>query len=495
MKAKNLVTAGLAFLMTYSSVVKAQDLNPLSAQVATLLDETNKQGMAKVKYAAAEANLSSLVAAGRMDEARKQMSDLITKIASDLVTGQVKADDLKNRSIVTTKKLSKAQIEKISQYISGALTAEQLVDVLKPTNMHYQNLVSALTRYMDVIRSGQQMKAPTSLATIKAGVKDKASIAYARYRLNLLGYQNDAANPELSDDLTEAIKAFQANQGLTADGILGSGSWKILNQDFMGQMTQLRLNIDRTRWLPNDLGATHVFVNLAQQRLRLYVNSELSLDFKTVNGRLDRQTPILFDNLNYLILNPTWTVPQNILLADKIPKFIANPQYVLDLHMKVIDDVTDKEVDPFSVDWTKVTEDHVPYTLVQQPGKFNALGFIKFPLTNPYSIYLHDTNERNLFKENNRLRSSGCVRLEKPFEFAEKLLQAANITTWTADSLRDASENLDPSAETSSRVRLGRSIPVYLFYLTTFVNEKGQVILSNDSYDIDSTSYSVLSQK
>lgn len=493
MKPTHFMTASLVILSAFSAA-KAQlpQVDPLSQQVKNLLLETNKQGLVSGKYSAGEAKLDSLIQAGRADEARKQMVDLVTKISSDLMSGQVKAEQLNNRSIVTPKKLQKDQLEAINQFTNNTLSAEELVRKMQPTNSHYKKLVEALGRYQEAIRLNKVLTAPANLATIKNGVTDKNSILYARFRLNLLGYTNDVSNESLTDDLKTAIVQFQENQLLDADGIMGPGTWKMLNQDIAGQVSQIRINIDRARWLPNDMGANHVFVNLAIQKLKLYLNSELSMEFKTINGRLDRPTPILFDQISYALLNPTWTVPQNILLQDKVPMFTANPQKVLDLHIKVINDADGKEVDPFSIDWTQVTEDHIPYTLVQQPGKWNALGFIKFPLTNPYAIYLHDTDSRALFANKTRLLSSGCVRLEKPFEFAEKVL---NSTQWTADKLRDQSERLSPEATSSSRVKMGRNIPVYLFYLTASVNDNGQVVLAPDSYNIDQITYNVLSKK
>ncbi|MFZ3231908.1 MAG: L,D-transpeptidase family protein [Pseudobdellovibrio sp.] len=493
MKSTNLIAFSvIALFAHFPAWAQSTEANISTIQVNNLLIETSRQGLVKNKYSAAEKNIAALNSSGQTDVAKKLAAALITQISSDLVTGQIKADDLNNRSIVTPKKLQKSQLDNIQKYINGAITADELVNQIKPTNPYYKKLVSVLQKYQEISRLGQAVNAPATLSTIKAGVTDKGSVLYARFRLNLLGYANDVTNPNLSDDLTNAIKAFQENQNLSADGSMGSNTWKILNQDLSGQMTQLKISIDRTRWLPDDLGKDHVFVNLAQQKLKLYLNSALSLEFKTINGRLDRQTPILFDKINYLLLNPTWTVPENILLADKVPMFIKNPQKVIDLRMKVIDDLTDKELDPFTIDWTKVTEDNIPYTLVQQPGKHNALGFIKFPMTNPYSIYLHDTDSRNLFTNSNRLLSSGCVRLEKPFEFAEKVLSS---TEWTIDRLRDSSENLNPEATSSTRVKLAKTIPVYLFYLTAIVNEKDQVVLASDSYEIDLTTYNLLIDK
>ena len=213
--------------------------------------------------------------------------------------------------------------------------------------------------------------------------------------------------------------------------------------------------------------------------------------FKTINGRLDRQTPLLFDSMSHLYLNPTWTVPQSILLKDKIPSFVANPQAVIDLKMDVINDLTGNKEDPFSIDWSRINENYSPYTLVQRPGKHNALGFIKFPLTNPYAIYLHDTNSRELFSNTERLISSGCVRLEQPFEFAEKII---NSVEWNADSLRAASEYLSPEATGSTKLRF-KAIPVYLFYLTTAVNEDGRTVISKDAYGLDTDTYTVLTQE
>ena len=253
----------------------------------------------------------------------------------------------------------------------------------------------------------------------------------------------------------------------------------------------MRLNIDRTRWLPDDLGTNHVFVNLAEQKLKLVLNGQQSMSFKTINGRLDRQTPLLFDSMSHIYLNPTWTVPQSILLKDKVPSFIENPQAVIDLKMDVINDLTGNKEDPFLIDWSKINENYSPYTLVQRPGKHNALGFIKFPLTNPYAIYLHDTNSRELFANSERLFSSGCVRLEQPFEFAEKVL---NSLEWNAESLRAASEYLTPEAAESTKVRF-KAIPVYLFYLTTAVNEDGRAVISKDAYGLDTEMYEILTQE
>ncbi len=494
MKASKIITLAVGFLtIALAAPVKAQDYGSgaLTVSVQRLLAETQKQGLILTKsYANAQAALNQLEISERGAEAQKQATDLILRISSDFATGQVKADRLKRDSMIPLKKLTKNQTDTIALYTNGLITVEQLIQVLQPKNGYYGQLLTVLNRFQDVLASGQLPQAPAKLAPIKKGVTDAASILYARARLALLGYNSDQTNPQLTSDLTEAIKAYQADHNLDSDGVLGPNSWIGLNQDLNALITKVRINLDRTRWLPDDLGVNHVFVNLAQQKLRLIQNSQLSMTFKTINGRIDRETPMLFDSMSYLMLNPTWTVPQSILLKDKVPLLIQNPQKLYDMNMKVFNDVTNEEVDAFSIDWAQVTETYNPYTIVQSPGAHNALGFVKFPLTNPYAIYLHDTDSRALFKNSERLLSSGCVRLEKPFEFAEKVLN----NEWTAESLRSATEFLVPAASASTRVRIKAKLPVYLFYLTTSVSDEGKFISSKDAYKIDAEMYGILAK-
>jgi murein L,D-transpeptidase YcbB/YkuD len=492
LKLLNAFRSGLLILILASSAnASALEVGLLSDQVTNLLNASQKQGLVTGKYQAAAAKLKEYVSLSQEIEAQKQFSDIVKIIASDLATGQVKASQLRSRSIVPIKKMQPMQTDAINLYLAGRISAEDLILSVIPSNPYYSSLVNRLQKLQSVVKGVSRVPAPANLMTIKPGVKDASSILYARYRLALLGYDNDNENPILTSELTNNIVRFQENQNLVADGILGPASWSILNQDINSIISQLRINIDRARWLPDSLGVNHVFVNLAQQQLKLTLNNQVTMEFRTINGRSDRPTPILFDSMNHLILNPTWTVPQTILFKDKLPLFIENPQKVIDLKMQVYDDLTNLEVDPLLVDWSKVSVNYSPYTVVQRPGKNNALGFVKFPLLkNPWAIYLHDTDSRGLFENPTRLLSSGCVRLEKPFEFAEAIM---NSVQWNAEKLRNASEYLLPEATTPTRINLGRTLPVYLFYLTTVVGADDEIILLKDTYGIDNNMYEILS--
>jgi murein L,D-transpeptidase YcbB/YkuD len=197
---------------------------------------------------------------------------------------------------------------------------------------------------------------------------------------------------------------------------------------------------------------------------------------------------MLIDVAREVVLNPTWTVPRTIFVKDKLSKLReTSGGYALDLHARVYSDINGQEVDPYSIDWNQ-DPSRLPYTLVQSPGPWNALGRIKFPLTNDYAIYLHDTNERNLFIESDRLRSSGCVRLQKPFDLGAKLLAGTN---WTVDSLMAATELAPVQAEKPTSLSLKRNVPVYLAY-KTLTKSGNKLISSNDPYAIDAAMYSVM---
>ncbi|MEQ1723920.1 MAG: L,D-transpeptidase family protein, partial [Pseudobdellovibrio sp.] len=305
-------------------------------------------------------------------------------------------------------------------------------------------------------------------------------------RLANLGYENDITNPTFDIELAALVMSYQTDHKLESDGVVGSNSWLYLNRDITQLITQAIINLDRTRWLPDQLESERIFVNLAEQNFKFFKNNIAVMDFKTINGRLDRQTPMMIDMIKNVVLNPTWTVPFSIFVKDKLPLIKEDPRVISRLNMKLIDDLTGQEVDPLTIDWSLIDATNLRYTLVQKPGPWNALGFIKFPLQNPYAIYLHDTDSRQLFDKDERLISSGCVRLQQPFEVAESLLDNPK---WTVETLKQATELNTVQATDQTWLKTKRNIPVYLFYLTQFIKNDSKIVILNDSYGIDLLMY------
>lgn len=416
-----------------------------------------------------------------------KLSAIVNQIASDLSRGRVLPSQLTTKTTIKVKNY--AHKVTADAYLKSDLTPEQFIQAVAPKNNMYK---AAQTLVADLISRKAENRwmtqpASLSLAVVSSKTTNRALIEYIRNKLKDFGYENNTSHLVYDEELNAAIRSFQAENGLDADGVAGSKTWALLNKNLNQLITQAILNLDRVRWLPDQISNEYIYVNLARQEFKMFRNDIEILNFKTINGRLDRQTPMMIDIAKSVVLNPTWTVPRNLFVKDKLPILKADPGYVARTNMKLYSDITGLEVDPYTVDWNQ-DPTTLAYTLVQQPGPGNALGFIKFPLTNGFAIYLHDTNERNLFTEANRLRSSGCIRLEKPFEFAEALL---NNPKYTAEALRQMTEFLPTPATKQSYLAPAKSVPVYLFY-QTITSANGKILASADSYEIDAEMYNLL---
>ncbi len=435
-----------------------------------------------------ENELQSLAAANNIAVLDVKLSAIVNRLASDLSRGRVLPNTIAGKSYIAPKAFAHKMIA--DSYLNGSMSAEQFISTVTPKNRIYNEAQAIVKRLVELKRNGQWATKPANLtlATVSKKTTNAALILYLRAKLDNFGYINNISNPVFDSELDNAIRSFQADNGVGIDGAIGTQvGWKYLDKSIDQLITQAILNLDRTRWLPNQNAAEYIFVNLARQWLQYFENEYETLSMKTIVGRLDRQTPMMVDVSKHVVYNPTWTVPSGIFAKDKLKELQKDPGYPLRHNMKVISDITKKEVDPFTVNWNAPASS-LPYSLVQGPGPTNALGFIKFPLTNGSAIYLHDTNDRYLFNEANRLRSSGCVRVERPFELGEKLLKG---TKWNASSLQQVSEFSPVQATTQTWLTLKRNVPVYLFYQTSTLSG-GKLISSNDPYGVDAEMYKVL---
>ena len=474
-------TAQVQFVATQTQQ-KMQRLQTL----ATLLDS---HGLMYSLYLnpVIEAELQYLVSSNNLAALELRLVAIATRMASDLSRGRVLPTDVPDKASIKAKPF--AHQLSVTNYLAGIISADQFIANVAPKNRIYTDALVILQSIMDLKAQNRWTAKPIglNLVTIKKGLSNAAVISYARMQLANFGYENNTTSTVLDAELDAAIKAFQTDSGLVADGIAGGNTWKVLDKSADQLITQALLNLDRTRWLPNQNAAEYIYVNLARQTFQYFENETETLSFNTINGRLDRQTPIMVDVAREVVLNPTWTVPRNIFVKDKLAKLRENPGYAFEIHARVISDITGQEVDPFAVDWNQ-DPSSLPYTLIQSPGPWNALGRIKFPLTNAYAIYLHDTSDRDLFVGTERLLSSGCVRLNQPFDLGAKLLAG---TVWTLDAILAATEYAPMQAEKPTNISLKRSVPVYLAY-KTLERSGNKLISSNDPYAVDAAMYNVM---
>ena len=288
-----------------------------------------------------------------------------------------------------------------------------------------------------------------------------------------------AAREAYDRTLVEAVKRFQAWQGLHADGVIGKGTRDWLNVTPAQRAGLLALNIQRLRLLPSTL-STGIMVNIPEYSLVYYLNGNEVLSSRVIVGRPDRKTPMMSSALNNVVVNPPWNVPPTLARKDILPKLWNDPTYLERHGYTVLRGWNSKEpIDPTMVDWATITPSNLPFRFQQAPGVTNSLGRYKFNMPSSDAIYLHDTPNHALFQKQARALSSGCVRVNKSSELANMLLQDAG---WSDTRISDALKQGD-----TRYVNIRHDIPVNLYYLTAFVGADGRTQYRTDIYNYDLT--------
>lgn len=282
-------------------------------------------------------------------------------------------------------------------------------------------------------------------------------------KLKFLGHvkENPIELPDSKHRLIASVKQLQKTHGIRPDGKVGKNTIRALNQPIQDKIDVLHVNAERLRWLPDSLDKRHILVNIADFSLDFISNQDTLISMRTVVGKDFRQTPVFNARMTYLVFSPTWTVPPTILKNDVIPAVARNINYLKNHKMKIID-ANGKEVSPASIDWQKAkARGSIPHRIRQEPGVHNALGRVKFMFPNKYNVYLHDTPSKELFDRDSRTFSSGCIRVDKPFELAQILIGDSII--WTADAIKTAMHS-----DKERIVKLKNPVDVYIFYLTAW---------------------------
>jgi len=242
------------------------------------------------------------------------------------------------------------------------------------------------------------------------------------------------------------------------------------------RVDQIRLSLERLRWVKEEAVDTMVVVNIAGFRAVFFRDGAMEWETRVMVGKNYRKTPIFRGDIAYLEFNPTWTIPPGILRNDTLPAIRKDPNYLASKNIQVIDR-KGKIIDPSTVDWTK-HKNSAPYTFRQTPGPHNSLGTVKFIFPNEHFVFLHDTPHRELFVRSERNFSSGCIRVENPFDLAELILN---------DPVKYNRSALDAILETreTRRVNLKPKVPVIILYITASIGPDGEVRFYKDIYNRD----------
>lgn len=400
------------------------------------------------------------------------------RYASDLIGGQIEPAKVHPDWRLPSRE---ADLGKLLAY---ALEADRLGSVLRdlvPSHPSYLRLRQALVRYRELAARGGWEPFPEG-ETLRPGKPDPR-LHQLRSRLAIEGDYPEWSGtdgPKVFDvETVQALKRFQQRQGLAIDGVLGPRTLAELNVTAHQRVRQIELSLERWRWLPKSLGERYLMVNIAGFQLQVIENDQVALEMPVIVGTGYRKTPVFSARMTYLEFAPTWSVPPTILREDKLPKIKANPGYLAEHRFEIIPYAGrgGAPLDPASIDWSRTTPRNFPGMLRMRPGPWNPLGRVKFMFPNPYSVYLHDTNERHLFDNNIRTFSSGCIRIQRPDELALYLLEPDG---WDAARVEAAM-----ALPKTKRVDLSRGLPVHILYWTAWVDQQNRVQFRRDLYQQD----------
>jgi murein L,D-transpeptidase YcbB/YkuD len=400
--------------------------------------------------------------------------------ARDLATGRVILHKIDRDHFQKPREID---LLTLLQGVSTQDDPSRYLDTVEPQNAHYRALKSLLRKYRQIAEKGGWGTVDRG-EVLKPGMTDPR-VPQLRARLEKSGdiSPRSPVDPNLySDDLVLAFEQFQKRNGLEPDGVIGPNSLSMLNVSAEERMRQIIVNMERWRHMPRDMGDKHLMVNIAAFELYRYEDGQLKEARPVMVGKDKHQTPIFSDELEYVEINPTWTVPYSIATKEMLPKLQQNPTY-LGPNFQLL--AGGKEIPFSSVNFNQYSRGNFPFTIRQKPGEKNALGLIKFMLPNKHAIYLHDTPSRALFAKTQRAFSHGCIRVYKPLEFGETILR--DVPGWDLERIKA----VVATGETT-RVKLPVKKPVHIVYATAWRGEGGSVEFRQDIYGRDRKLYNAL---
>jgi len=456
----------------------------------TAIEQAPKHGMSVSRYNTAE--LESLWVAGNTPEDLALLefvaAQSYVKFAKELNAGMLDPRGIPNPGADHDEMYATRYVPKTSDLLAAVADAADktaFYETLQPSSPEYAKMLKLKTELEALISSNGWGPVVPSGRTLRPGNSSDRVVAL-RLRLDQRGYEpTDLTSRVYDNALVEAIKQFQKDFGLNADGVIGAQTLASINAQPDGRLKQVVVNLERLRWMNYDLGERHVYVNIPDFRASIIDNGEPTLSFRVVVGKDKYQTTEFSDVMTHIVINPSWNVPNSIATEEYLPQLRSDPTTLLRQNIQMMVRSSGQLVDSSKLDYAYFTEDNFPFFLKQTPGSGNALGRVKFMFPNRFNIYMHDTPARSLFTKDARAFSHGCVRVQKPLEFAYALLSLQ-----TNDPKTLFESTLSSGLET--QINLAKPVPVHIVYRTAWINEDGEAQFRHDIYGRDKLVYDAL---
>jgi murein L,D-transpeptidase YcbB/YkuD len=406
-------------------------------------------------------------------EADVAFSRAVALFVTHVASGRMRPTEI---SRIITLEPERPSVAEVLTRLSRTAGVAAAIHRYEPAHPQYRALKTALAE-LSSADDETRVEVPEG-ALLRPGARD-TRVPALRARLGLDAAPD--AEPDLYDEvLVLAVEAFQAEAGLTVDGILGPRTLAALNGVSREEdRAAIVANMERWRWMPRDLGKFHVMVNVPEFMVRVVDNNVPVHETRVIVGTPKNPTPTFSHVMDHLVVNPYWNVPTSIVSQEMLPEIRRNPYGYFGrrgYQVFVRSGEGMRRVDPGRIDWWMINPRSI--RIRQTPGDHNALGRIKFMFLNQHSVYLHDTPSKSLFKRDVRAFSHGCVRVEEPLAFADAILPVAG-PEWNSARL----QKLYGGPE--RRINLDNPIPVHLSYFTRFVDADGELRRADDVYGYD----------
>ncbi|WP_026914379.1 L,D-transpeptidase family protein [Christiangramia portivictoriae] len=429
--------------------------------------------------------LSSLNSENEEESLRAEilLTDAFIDLSHDLAVGKLNPKEIYE---IWGTELNTVNTESLLKKLEQGEKASAILKELTPDHIVYKSLKKALQDYRDNgIMENSSTVIPTGKLVKPGETNDRIpSVANRLFELGYFTKNPDSVNTRYTKDIQTALEDFQKDHGLNVDGMIGNTTVENLNLTTEDRYHQILVNMERWRWYPRDLGDHYIIVNIPDYKLLVVRNGDTIRNYKTMVGTEARKTPVFSDEIDYIIYNPTWTIPPTILKNDVIPGASKSLGYLKKKNIKMYNG-SGQEVDPSTVNWNSSSPRS--YTYRQPAGPSNPLGLVKIIYPNEYMIYLHDTPSKSLFEKNARAQSSGCVRVENVLELAGYLLK--DQEQYTQQKIDDILK----SGKTT-QIAMKQKVKVHHFYWTTY-QENDTTRFIDDIYDLDKKLWEKLKPK
>jgi len=402
------------------------------------------------------------------------LSDAFMNTLKDLKEGRIVPDSL---SIVNKQKFIDSFFITRQDKAIASNNISEMFQSVEPDNTNYLALRNALKSFVDSMDTRKFLHISYPYGDTIKFYKD------LHKRLLQSGFGNSGIEIPDSVALSNSVKKYQSKHKLTADGKPGQGTIRSLNSNDNEKFRRIAITLDRYKQLP-ELPESYIWVNLPGFYLKVWNHDTVVLQSKVIIGKPSTRTPVLASAISNMVIYPNWTIPESIIRKEILPALKTDPGYLYRKGFSLVDR-KGETVDPFTVDWSKYKKG-IPWKIVQGSGDDNALGIFKFNFNNPYSVYLHDTNQRYLFKNTDRALSHGCVRVQNWEALAFYITRNDSLATKEGHTPAYNTDSLKTWIANKGRktVMVKKRLPLYIEYFTC-EEENNKIVVYNDIYNED----------